>query len=356
MARPSGRNLLSELAPGARVLVLRLRSLGDTLLMTPALRALKAWRPDLHVSVLVDKRARDVLEGNPDVAGRIEFDGAGSVARVVGALRHGRFDLCVNVHGGTLSTFLTRLSGARYRAGRMHYRFRFAYNVVCPDPLDVIGRKTTHTVEDRMILLYWLGVPQGAIPGLQIFPQDAGRQAVRRRLAEHGLVEGARYAVVQATARSVTMEWPLARFAAFAEWLTRERGLTPVFNCGPGEEARLAAVLPGRSCVCLRTSVAELIALIEGAALYVGNDSGPTHIAAALGRPLVVLFGSMDAAAWAPWQARHELVQNYYPCNPCPGDRCYAFDEPQCILSITPAQVEQAVTRALHPLGTIDAR
>ncbi|MFQ5927589.1 MAG: glycosyltransferase family 9 protein, partial [Terriglobia bacterium] len=84
---PSGSDLLSELPAGARLLLLRLRSLGDTVLMTPALRALKAWRADLEVSVLVEKCFAGVLAGNPDVGERIEFDGAASLTSVLARLR-----------------------------------------------------------------------------------------------------------------------------------------------------------------------------------------------------------------------------------------------------------------------------
>ncbi|MFQ5927701.1 MAG: glycosyltransferase family 9 protein, partial [Terriglobia bacterium] len=344
----SGSNLLSELPAGARVLLLRLRSLGDTVLTTPVLRALKAWRPDLEVSVLVEKCFAGVLAGNPDVGERMEFDGAASLASLLARLRRRRFALCVNVHGGTLSALLTLASGARYRAGRTHFRFRRAYNVLAPEPPAVLGRTAMHTVEDRLSTFYWLGLPRGEVPGLQIFPQADARQGVRAKLAAQGLAVGTRYAVLQATATFPSKEWPLQRYVELGEWLQRAHGLVPVFSCGPGEERRIRAGVRGRAGVCLGTLlVAELIALMEGAALFVGNDSGPTHIAAALGRPLVVLFGSSNSVAWGPWRAAHALVQNYYPCNPCPGDRCYAFDEPQCVLSITPEQVQQAVERAL---------
>ncbi|MBI4462890.1 MAG: glycosyltransferase family 9 protein [Acidobacteria bacterium] len=328
--------------------MLRLRSLGDTLLTTPALRALKAWRPDLKLAALVDRRSSDVLAGNPDVSERIEFDGARRLGEVVARVRGEKFALAVNVHGGTLSALLTLGSGACYRAGRTHFRFRFAYNLLCPEPPAVVGRREIHTVEDRLSTFYWLGVPQGEVPGLQVFPQESARDAVHKKLAAHGVHAGTRYGVLHPTATFFTKEWPLARFLELAGWLQREQGLVPVLSCGPGEARRIRRALAGRAVACLgETSVGELIALIEGAALYVGNDSGPTHIAAALGRPLVVLFGSSNSVAWRPWQTAHELVQNYYPCNPCPGDRCYVFDEPKCILSITLEQVQAAVERTL---------
>jgi ADP-heptose:LPS heptosyltransferase len=133
--------------------------------------------------------------------------------------------------------------------------------------------------------------------------------------------------------------------------------LAPVLICGRGEGAKLDAVARGfgRAWVRLEEPPApELVALVEGAALFVGNDSGPAHIAAALERPLVVLFGSSDSEAWRPWSragALGAVVQNPYACNPCRGDRCYAFAQPECILSITPQQVRAAIERVLAPAG-----
>jgi ADP-heptose:LPS heptosyltransferase len=84
----------------------------------------------------------------------------------------------------------------------------------------------------------------------------------------------------------------------------------------------------------------ELVALIAGSNVFVGNDSGPAHIAAAAGIPVLVIFGSSDSLVWRPWKAeRAVVVQNDFECNPCPGDLCYAFAEPRCILSIATEQV-----------------
>ncbi len=360
IGRSPQRALLSALAPNAHILVLRLRSLGDTLLTTPALRALKAWRPDLQLSVLVEKAYSDLLAGNPDVTARIELDSrslraAGSVA-LLKRVRRAPWALCVDVHGGLLGALLAWTSGARYRVGRTHFRFRFAYNVFCPEPPQVLGRTQMHTVEDRLSTFYWLGLPLADIPPLQIFPQASGRAAVREKLAVRGVRAPSRYAVLHPTATFSTKQWPPERFAAVAQWLEEEHGIIPVFSCGPGETQTLAAVAETRRKPLVRLdslSVAELVALIEGACLFIGNDSGPAHIAAALRRPLVVLFGSSNALVWRPWRAAHERVQNYFPCNPCPGDRCYEFAEPKCILSITIEQVEQAVARALTTLPPV---
>jgi ADP-heptose:LPS heptosyltransferase len=100
--------------------------------------------------------------------------------------------------------------------------------------------------------------------------------------------------------------------------------------------------------VCGGVSVGELLWILRGAKLFVGNDSGPTHLAAAVGVPTVVLFGSSDAEVWYPWKVPFQRVQNLFDCNPCPGYRCLVYDEPKCILSITVSQVKLSVDAALR--------
>jgi ADP-heptose:LPS heptosyltransferase len=143
-----------------------------------------------------------------------------------------------------------------------------------------------------------------------------------------------------------------------AGWLQKAHGLAPIVRLGPGEEGlagdlreRLSpgGVFFGPEALDLR----ELIALISEARLFIGNDSGPAHIAAATGRPTVTLFGSSDSATWRPWETAHRIVQNSFPCNPCKGDRCYAFSEPRCVLSITPSQVQEACISLLLNLPRI---
>ena len=352
-------SLLPSLPEGARILIIRLRSLGDTVLTTPTLRALKQWRPDLRLSILLYPRFAPILEGNPNLEEILVLDAEGPgaplrIARLVAALRERRFAACFNLHGGTLSALLTRLSGAPHRVGFHHFRFPAAYNrrvVLC----DVFGHDRLHSVENQIALFYGAGLPQKEIPALEVFPQARARVSVAQKLAQRGLPAGTPYAVLHPIATFFTKEWPFDRYAALARALEQEHGLAPVFIAGGGEGAKLDAVAQayGKALLCLEgLPLPELVALLEPAALFVGNDSGPAHIAAALGRPLVVLFGSSSSTVWRPWRTPHEVVQNYYACNPCRGDRCYAFAQPECILSITLDQVRVAVDRALAPTSS----
>lgn len=354
---------LPTLPAGARILIVRLRSLGDTVLTTPALRALKQWRPDLRLSILLYPRFAPMLAGNPNLEEILELDPSGAagwvrVAQMAAALRRRGIAACFNLHGGTLSALLTRLSGAPHRVGLEGFRFRFSYTLVA-SPKAIFGRNRLHAVENQIAPFYAAGLPQREIPPVEVFPQAEARADVERRLARRGLPPGTRYAVLHPIANFFTKEWPFERYGELARWLQEEHGLVPVLICGAGEGAKLDAVARGSGKALLRLEglpLPELVALLEGAALFVGNDSGPAHIAAALERPLVVLFGSSDSAAWRPWSRsapQSEVVQNNYTCNPCRGDRCYAFAQPECILSITPEQVRAAVERVLAPAGVV---
>lgn len=339
-SNPAG--ILPSLPRGAEVLLIRLRSLGDVVLLTPALDALHAWRPDLRLSVMVQPALAPVLEGNSAVAEVLPFTRFIAAAR---DLRRRRFPVVFNQHGGPTSAFLALASGAAVRVGWAGTQFALFYNVLVPGPEAFYGRARVHTVAHRMTQLFWTGLPRAPIPPARVFPQSEAVESVRARLAEHGVAPDARYAVVHPGAAFFTRRWPIERFAKLIDWLRQQHGIVSVIAPGPGDEPIAAAVrehLAPRAVVLEAVRVRELIALLAGAALFVGHDTGPTHLAVAAGRPVVMIFGSTSSEIWGPWQALHRVARNDFPCNPCPGDRCYAFDEPHCILSVTFEQVCEA--------------
>ena len=157
------------------------------------------------------------------------------------------------------------------------------------------------------------------------------------------------------TALYETKRWAAEKFAQLAIEFEQEKGLKPVFSCGPGEGAILDAIQSASGFALRRLEnccLGQLAAALAEARLFVGNDSGPAHMAAALSRPLVVVFGSSSSAIWGPWPRETsdpamKVVQNFYECNPCPGDRCYRFERPECILSVSLGQVRAAVENVL---------
>ena len=350
-------DLLPSLPPGSRVLFIRLRSLGDTVLSTPLYAALKAWRPDLRIAVLVECPNGEALRHNPDVDQILTIPGTqGTVSsflsrvRVLREIRAMRFACCVNLHGGSTGAWLTLLSGSLHRLGLTSFRTSFAYTHLSDVPTRRADGTKWHTVEYQIEWLRQLGLPERDIPALRVIPAPELEATVKSRLLGLGVKPGSRYAVIQPTSKFFTKEWTPEGFAQIARYLTREHGFQVLLSGGPGEESKLQSV--AERCeesviVCRGMSVGDLLWVLRGAKLFVGNDSGPTHLAAALGIPSVVLFGSSDAKVWYPWRAPFQQVQNPFDCNPCPGYRCMVYDEPKCILSITSAQVKASVETLL---------
>ncbi len=270
-------DVLERLPQGARVAVIRLRSLGDCVLATPSLRLLKAYRPDLKVGVVVEKAFAPVFAGNPDVDTILE-PGLMPMARF-------RPKLALNLHGGPRSARLALASGAGLRAGFAHFRMQWCYNLRIPTAQEILGvTRTVHTAEHAAAAMFWLGVPAGDIPAARLYAQGSGR---------HGA-----YAVIHPKASAEAKTWPAARFSAIGRFLEDELGLKAVFIAGPGEnldEFGGFERMPG-------APLEEVKRLMSGAALFVGNDSGPAHMAAAFGVPCVVLFGPSEPVIWHPWR------------------------------------------------------
>ena len=329
--------VLASLGPEPSIVLVRLRSLGDTVLATPAFALLRRALPGARIHVAMETRFAGLLSGQPDLDGVLGIEaGAGlrGKARFLARLRALRPALCVDMHGGSTAAWLTALSGAKWRAGFAHFRQAWAYNVRIPRAQEVLGLPSTarvHTAEHHAAAVFHLGADRGEIPSA--------------RLAAPGPREGPPYAVVHAGAAYRTKAWPVDRFRTLAADLAGRHGLRAVFVAGPGDE-RLASQLPGCD-VRAGMPLPDLLSLVAGARLFLGNDSGPAHVAAAFGVPCVVIFGSSDSAAWRPWKTPHRVVETVWDCKPCPGDRCYEYDEPRCILSVESGAVARAVAELL---------
>ncbi len=297
-------SVLGRLPPGGGVAALRLRSLGDTLLMTPALHALKVWRPDLRLAAVVEPQFSALLACNPDFDAVIAAPaGAGGRWRAVRALRRFRPRLALGLHGGTTAAWLARASGAGERATFLGLRHAWAYNRLTPPQPPPPGRTALHTVEHVASLLTALGMPAppDGLGPLRLFPSPEARRRVRSRLAERGV--GGKFAYLSPEAREPGMRWPAERFAALAARLRAEHGLASV-TASAGEGVALAGAV-----LFPRTPVEDLIALIAEASLVVANDGGPVHIAAALQVPVVAFYSSTVLETWSPWQARARCLQ-----------------------------------------------
>jgi ADP-heptose:LPS heptosyltransferase len=336
------------LADARRALLVRLRSLGDAVLMTPVPTVLKAWRSSLHVAVLVEEPFAAVFRHHPAVDEVLTLPqraGLAQRARCLARVRRGHYDIALNMHSGSTAGLLTALSGAPLRVAYHDARWLAACNVRVPGDERFWGAERVHTVLHQLTPLRHLGIPVPTRPRLELHVDPEARRRVLGRLAEHGLRAG-RYIVMQPFSNWITKEWPSERFAALARQLRERYGLPIVVLAGPDEASRLERLLAlaeGLVVAQRGVPVDERIAWVEQCGLIVGNDSGSAHAAAALGRPSVVIFGAADPRAWRPWSGEHRALLPDFPCIPCPADRCYEFESPRCVESVTVGQVLGAV-------------
>jgi ADP-heptose:LPS heptosyltransferase len=320
--------------------------MGDLVLETPAISAIHAWRPDLGINVLVEPRFAAVLEGNPAVSAVI----ASNFLETARELRTQRFPIVFNQHGGPRSALLTAASGAPARVCWKGFQYSFLYNVLAPDAKEFYGRAPVHAVEHRISQFYWTGLPRGPVPRAQVFPHNDALESVARILSQNGIEPGAPYAVMQPGARLPAMRWPVERFAEVARRLRDERGMASVANLSGGDRAiasDVRAALGGHAAIPGPFSIRELIALISEARLFVGNDSGPVHLAAAAGRPSVVIYGPTNPVQWHPWQTEYRALHTDAVFDPERGDQSLAARELRSIQTIGVQEVLNACHEVL---------
>jgi ADP-heptose:LPS heptosyltransferase len=248
-------------------------------LTTPALAIFHRSRPDLRIAVVVEDRFAPIFERNPAIEVLLPPE--------LSALRDWRPQLTLNLHGGTRSAALTAASGAPHRAGFAHFRFPRAYNIPIPRAQEILAvDRVVHTAEHLASAVFYLGAPRVEIPRARLF----------------GVITtpSKPYAVIHPIASQADKTWPAERFLAVASQL----GVEPVFIAGPGED--LSPFQAHRTIA--GAPLAGIKNLLANASLFLGNDSGPAHMAAAFGLPVVVLFGSSDIDVWRPWKTSAEVL------------------------------------------------
>src|SRR6185503_16896328 len=195
-----------------RVLVIRLRSIGDTVLTTPSLFALRRFVPQAQIDVLLEDWVAPVFDGL-DVIDRvitIPKESTSARARIARELRATRYDVVYNLHGGTTATFLTRATGAKHRVGFENYQYARLHNHVAPSPLQIWQRPTLHSVEQQLALIGWTGVPVTDRPPTRLGVTESALRSASEKLRSAGFVgfdRGEPFALIHPTAAFATKQW-----------------------------------------------------------------------------------------------------------------------------------------------------
>lgn len=347
-----------------RVLVVRLRSIGDTVLATPSLIALKRFLPKAQIDILLEDWVAPILDGF-DAVDTVLMVGKSAKSRLRTAwqIRRNNYDVVFNLHGGTTGTFFTFASGATHRVGYSEYQYRFLYNHLLSSPSAFWKQETMHSAEQQLALLGFVGVPVDDRPKSRLVVTESALRSVQQKFDAKPLTSGnaiaiyppydstkSAFALLHPTAAFATKQWATENLARTAEFLL-EKGIETVAVAAKHERGileKLRSESTAPITIFDDLTLPEITALASRARLFVGNDSGIAHIAAAVNTPSVVVFGSSNRNHWRPWtDARNEIVYEDFPCQPCAGYVCKEFGEPKCILSVRPTSVFTAIERIL---------
>src|SRR5436853_4247922 len=198
-----------------KLLVIRLRSIGDTVLTTSSLVALRRFLPHSRIDILLEDWVAPVLDGSPLVDRVISIPRHSNAARarIARDLYRAGYDVVYNLHGGTTATFLARASGAAHRVGYAHYQYARLHNHVAPSPQEIWLRPTLHSVEQQLALIGWTGVPVSDRPPTQLAVTEKAGRSVAGKLAAHEIHDAQPVALVHPAAALETKRWPAEHFA-----------------------------------------------------------------------------------------------------------------------------------------------
>ncbi|HEX8950045.1 MAG TPA: putative lipopolysaccharide heptosyltransferase III [Dissulfurispiraceae bacterium] len=374
-----------------KILVIKLRHIGDVLLAAPVFRVLKNNFPGAHISALVNRGTEEVLSGNPFIDEVMVFDRGikkmGPVPKYLKELsflrkiRREGFDMAIDLTGGDRPAILSFVSGARCRFGWRSKKGLPGKNRLYTHLSEPDGN--THMVLQNL----------STLTGMKVMTHDlvvdfhiprVSEESVRKILGDCGIDAAADTIVhVHPTSRWLFKCWKDEYMAEIIEWLLGTGAAVAVTSSPDAHEtdkARKILSLVGRSPrlidLCAKTTIKQLAALSRLSTLFFGVDSAPMHIAAAVGTPVVALFGPSGAFNWGPWNnenivgARRRLAPTGYPrrngvqvfgmhtviqrdwnCAPCGKDGCGGSKRSKCLEEITVGEVRDALLRKLRHAG-----
>lgn len=325
-----------------RILVLRFRALGDVLLATPLLAALRRRYPHARIDYLVDAPLAPLLAGSPDIDRLLAYPRRArprwlSDLRWALRLRRERYDLLLDLQGSGTSALFTLFSGAPrrhgYRVRHRHYFYTLKAERGWP-----AARGRPYAPINHFLLVESLGIAPGDLSLRLPSPPPGAPDPLPAGPGPCLLVApGATWSAKQ---------WPAAHYAA----LVRDRraaGWRVALMGAPAEAALLAEIAAGSGATVLATpAIATMVAAIRHADLLLSGDSGARHVAVALGTPSLALFGPSDPQIWSVLDARHPWLRRELACSPCGLTRCPVAGHP-CMNGLTPTEVSARLA-AMH--------
>lgn len=339
---------------GKKILVTFLMHLGDLVLTTPFIHALRKAAPDAHITYLVDEKLKDVVLNNPYLDEVITIDKLGRDNSVLALLACGRklskmdFDVVINLHPNERCSFICALTKTGLRVGTAHTVLRPFWDIFIH--LD----RTIHAVDMYLDVLAELGVQSLQHNGLEVFITEEQKLAAENFWRDNGVFATDKLIGFNIGSAIVTKRWAPERFAQVADAMAA-KGYKPVFFGGTmDEDVVREAVSHMKTTPIIATgafTIGVLAAAMRRCDLLITNDSGPMHIAISQDVPVVALYGPSIVKLYGPYTQKATVVTAIPPCMGCAGGMKHKCSDMQCMTRLTVAQVVEAAEKMLAQYG-----
>jgi len=347
-----------------RIGLFKFRNIGDVLLMTPIIRAIREAFPKARITAVVNSSTDAMLQGNPHldeilVYDRVKRGGGEKLAyefQFFREVRRRRFDLTINLVSGERPGWCSLFSGAKWRV--THYNwwpfwswrslaYTHAYRPPHPLPHQVL-------VQYDLLKKCGIPTPKDLTPSFEnrqeYFVSSEDQTWAQQLLYRHGIEK---FVHIHPVSRWLFKCWDDLRMAQVIDWIQESLGLGVVLTCGPEEKEKAKAQAILDLCrlkplsILGQVSLSQTGALIQKSEVFLGVDTAPMHMAAALGRPVLALFGPSGQRDWAPWTPHRVIIDKGCPCGPVLKEGCDHHSLRACMKAITLDDVKEALEKMI---------
>lgn len=351
---------MSKFAYPKRILLVRLDRIGDVLLSTPVIKAVRDAYPDAYIAMMVRPYAREIVEGNPNLNEVIVYDRDGDHRGLVGnirftqELRGRKFDIAIALHPTTRTHAILRAAGIPERIG---YDRKAGFLLTKRIPhTKQYGMK--HEIDYALDMLRYIGIEPKSRE-LYMPVKSASEEKVERILRDNGVTASDVLIAINPGASCASKRWSVENFAAVANGIAERFGAKVVVLSGSADKkhAERLASLMTRGAINLsgRTSVGDIASVLRRCRLFISNDSGPVHISCAIGTPVIAIFGRSDRGLspkrWGPSGKRDAVLHGDAGCEICYAHNCRSGYK--CLDTIS---VDDVIKAASEILGSANRR
>ncbi|MFA4843283.1 MAG: lipopolysaccharide heptosyltransferase II, partial [Candidatus Omnitrophota bacterium] len=339
-----------------RILIVRTDRIGDVVLSTPVIKALRDNYPNTYIAMMVAPYAKEIVEGNPYLDAVIIYDREGkhkkwgSSLKFALNLKKKKFGLSIILHPTKRVHIVTFLAGIPRRVGYNRNLGALLTDRVAHTKH--LGQK--HEVEYNLELLQCLGI-EAKSKNLFMPIKSEAEDWVREEFRKLGISDTDKLLAIHPGASCPSKVWPNERFAEVADKLTDKYGFKTLILCGPKDIGLAKAVADAMRHPAINlggsTSLAQLASILRRCRIFISNDSGPVHIASAVGTPVISIFGRNQAGLspkrWGPWGVKDKFLHKEVGCIECLAHNC--LKEFTCLKAITTDEVISVVDETLFP-------